>query len=84
MILSAGTMKLDATARCEVEEFFKQCPPFVFSSREHETYEAFGKYATNAYDGICFSFFTPDYYAPCKIEFGQLYWISNCDKIIEP
>lgn len=30
MILSAGTMKLDATARCEVEEFFKQCPPFVF------------------------------------------------------
>lgn len=84
MILSAGTMKLDTTARCEVEEFFKQCPPFVFSSREHETYEAFGKYATNAYDGICFSFFTPDYYAPCKIDFGQPYWISNFDKIIEP
>ena len=84
MILSAGTMKLDDIARCEVEEFFKECPPYIFSSREHETYEAFGRYATNAYDGICFSFFTSDYYSPCKINFGKPYWISNFDKIIEP
>lgn len=76
--------KLDDMARREVEEFFKECPPFVFSSREHETYETYGKYATNAYDGICFSFFTPDYYSPCKIDFGKPYWISNFDKIIEP
>lgn len=84
ILLSAGTMKLDDTARREVEEFFKECPPYIFTSRERETYVAFGKYAINAYDGICFSFFTPDYYAPCKINFGQPYWISNFDKIIEP
>ena len=84
MILSAGTMKLDETSKSEVLDFFKKCPPFVFSSRERETYENFGKYAVNAYDGICFSFFTPDYYTPCHIEFGQPYWISNFDKIVEP
>lgn len=84
MILSAGTMKLDDVARREIEDFFKECPPYIFSSREHETYEAYGKYAKNAYDGICFSFFTPDYYSPCKIDFEKPYWISNFDKVIEP
>lgn len=84
MIVSAGTMKLDETSKKEIIEFFKECPPYVFSSRERETYESFGKYAVNAYDGICFSFFAPDYYAPCKIDFSQPYWISNFDKIVEP
>ena len=84
MIVSAGTMKLDETSKKEIIEFFKECPPYVFSSRERETYESFGKYAVNAYNGICFSFFAPDYYAPCKIDFSQPYWISNFDKIAEP
>ena len=84
MILSAGTMKLDKDSQNEIIEFFKECPPYVFSSRERDTYDNFGKYAVNAYDGICFSFFTPDYYAPCIIDFGQPYWISNFDKITEP
>lgn len=84
MILSAGTMKLDDNAKHEVETFFKDCPPYVFSSRERETYDAFGKYALNSYDGICFSFFTPEYYPPCEIDFEKPYWISNFDKIIEP
>ena len=59
-------------------------PAICFSSRERETYDEFSRYAINSYDGICFSFFTPDYYSPCKIDFGQPYWISNFDKIIEP
>lgn len=84
IILSAGTMKLDEAAKLEVEDFFKKYPPYIFSSRDHETYEMFGKYATNAYDGICFSFFTPDYYSPCKIDFGCPFLVLNFDKIIEP
>lgn len=84
IILSAGTMKLDEASKKEVQAFFQECPPYVFSSRERETYDTFGKYAVKAYNGICFSFFAPDYYTPCQIDFGQPYWISNFDKIIEP
>ena len=84
IILSAGTMKLDESSEQEVISFFKECPPYIIVSREHETYEAYGKYAMNSYDGICFSFFTPDYYSPCGIDLGKSYWVSNFDKIIEP
>lgn len=84
MILSAGTMKLDENSKAAIKDFFEECPPFVLSSRERETYDEFGKYAVHAYDGICFAFFTPDYYTPCKIDFDRPYWISNFDKIIEP
>lgn len=84
MILSAGVMKLDAESKTEIETFFKECPPFIFSSRETETYKAFGKYAEHAYDGICYSFFAPDYYAPCVIDKEHPYWVCNFDKIGEP
>lgn len=84
MILSAGVMKLGAEERREVEAFFKACPPFIFSSRETDTYHAFGKYAKHAYDGICFSFFCSDYYAPCGMDQGRPYWVCNFDKIGEP
>lgn len=84
MILSCGTMKLDAASKIEIKKFFDACPPYIFTSREADTYQAFGSHAINAYDGICFSFFAPDYYSPCKVDFGRPYWISNFDKIIEP
>ena len=84
IILSAGIMKLDDDSRREVEEFFTSCPPHIFVSRETSTYDAFGKYADQSYDGVCFSFFAPDYYTPCGIDLGDPYWVCNFDKISEP
>ena len=82
IILSAGMMKLDDKSLSKCQEFFKQHPPFVFVSREKKTFETFGKYAKHAYDGICFSFFAPDYYHPSEIE--KRYITLNFDKISEP
>jgi len=84
MILSAGVMKLGEEDKKKVEAFFDECPPFILTSRETSTYMAFGKYAINAYDGICFSFFAPDYYNPCGIDWEHPYWVCNFDKINEP
>lgn len=82
VILSAGLMKMDDDSLKECQGFFKQHPPFALSTRDRKTYEAFSEYADHAYDGICFSFFTPDYYHPCQIE-GNFITL-NFDKISEP
>lgn len=84
MILSAGTMKLDKDSREAVKAFFKECPPFILSSRDSSVYEEFGQYATHAYDGICFSFFVSDLYAPSKMSGLGDYIVCNFDKIGEP
>ena len=62
IILSAGMMKMTQETFKECNEFFEKHPPYIFVSRERATFDAFGCYADNAYDGICFAFFAPDYY----------------------
>lgn len=82
IILSAGMMKMTEESVEECKAFFEQHPPFILSSRDHKTYETFGKYAEHAYDGICFSFFTPDYYHSAPIT--EKFITMNFDKIQEP
>ncbi len=82
IILSAGMMKMTEDSLKECQTFFEQHPLFILSSRDHKTYEAFGKYAEHAYDGICFSFFTPDYYHSAPIT--EKFITMNFDKIQEP
>lgn len=83
-ILSAGMMKMNDTAREECKAFFEKYPPYVLCTRDIETFSTFGKYADNAYDGICFSFFAPEYYQPCQIVEQEPFWVLNFDKMREP
>ncbi len=82
ILLSAGMMKMNASALSECKDFFSSHPPYVLCSREKSTYDEFGKYADHSYNGICFSFFAPDYYHPAK--FDEKYFTLNFDKICEP
>lgn len=82
ILLSAGMMKMNAEAFESCSKFFEEHPPYILTSREKSTFDTFGKYADNAYDGICFSFFAPDYYSPCGM--GEKYFVFNFDKIAEP
>lgn len=81
--LSAGMMKMNEEALQQCKEFFSQHPPYILSSRERKTFDTFGNYAIHAYDGICFAFFAPDYYTPCKMIGGKNI-VLNFDKISEP
>ncbi len=83
MILSAGMMKYDDEVIEECKEFFRECPPYVLTSRETKTYDIFKDYATYAYDGVCFAFFVPDAYKPLKTDIGKNV-VLNFDKIPEP
>lgn len=82
VILSAGMMKMTEDSINECQAFFEKHPLYVLSSRDHKTFENFGKYAEHAYDGICFSFYTPDYYHPAPIT--EKFITMNFDKIQEP
>ena len=82
MILSAGMMKMTEDSLKECCSFFEQHPPYILSTRDRKTYETFGNYAEHAYDGICFSFFTPEYYHSALI--ADKFITLNFDKIPEP
>ena len=82
VILSAGMMKMTEDSLAATRAFFEEHPPYVFSSRDRNTYEIFGKYTERAYDGICFSFFAPDYYHPARV--NEKFLTMNFDKIAEP
>ncbi len=82
LILSAGMMKMDQKSLIACREFFKQHPSFVLCSRDRSTLESFGDLAECSYDGICYSFFAPDYYNPCGID--AKYITFNFDKTAEP
>lgn len=84
MLLSAGIMKLNNDEEHQLVEFFKECPPHVLTTRDSGVFEKFSKYAVHAYDGICFSFFAPDFYKPCSMKSLQPYIALNFDKIDEP
>ena len=84
MILSAGIMKLNSQEKQEIKEFFKEYPPYAFSSRDETAYDEFGSFAKHAYNGICFSFFVPEYYSPSGLSGMDPYVVYNFDKIDEP
>lgn len=84
MLLSAGVMKLSSGESDSIKDFFRECPPYILSSRDETTYEQFGQYAVHAYNGICFSFFAPDYYTPAGMNGLNPYVVYNFDKINEP
>ncbi len=84
MLLSAGTMKLDGESKKQIISFFADYPPYILVSREEAVYNDFGLYADHAYNGICFSFFAPDYYSFASMHNIKPYIICNFDKIGEP
>ncbi len=84
IILSAGTMKLNEEDCNAIKNFFKECQPYALSTRDQSTYDAFSSFARHSYNGICFSFFTPDCYSPAGLTRLSPYVVYNFDKIMEP
>lgn len=82
IILSAGMMKMTEDALKECMTFFKEHPPYILVSRDFETFSSFGEFADKSYNGICFSFFAPEFYSPAKL--NENYMTFNFDKILEP
>ena len=84
ILLSTGMMKMTEDAFRDIKLFFMEYPPFAFSSRDEDTYNEFGSFAKHSYNGICFSFFSNNYFNPAGLKDMSPYIIYNFDKICEP
>ncbi len=64
-------------------EFLKKYPPFILSSRDYPTYEAFKDVATFTHAGLDSAFFVPRAYQPFKLQ-TRPYVAMNFDRWLEP
>jgi len=85
ILLGMGMMDYDKESVGKYREFLKQYRPYIFVSRDNETFEKLSDLAESSYNGIDFGFFISDVYNPVGIsgEKGKRI-ILNFDKMPEP
>jgi len=85
IFLGIGAMNYEDQNIKNYRNFLKRFKPYVFISRDHETFEKLGDLATYAYDGIDFGFFMTDVYKPLGFNSKTSDFIAlNFDKTPEP
>lgn len=65
------------------KRYLKRNPPFLFISRDSETFKHFFHLAKYSYDGIDSAFFLPEVFSPIEIDLPP-YIIFNFNKYTEP
>jgi hypothetical protein len=83
MILSAGMMDYGAGLVERSRHWLARLKPYVFTTRDEETYHNFADLAEYAFNGIDVAFFVSDFYTPVPLEIGE-YVVLNFDRIPEP
>lgn len=83
IVMAAGMMKYDKDTIANARRLMADCPPFVFTTRDTETYDALGDLAEHAFDGIDVATFISDLFPPINHDLGD-YMVLNFDQIPEP
>jgi hypothetical protein len=83
LVLAAGMMRYDDRTVQVTREILSKAPPFLFTSRDTETYERLGDLAEHAYDGIDVATFVADLFEPVPTDLPP-YVVLNFDQIPEP
>ena len=83
MVLAAGMMKYDPDTVARSRTMLERTPPYLFTTRDTETYEALGDIAEHAYDGIDVATFVSDLFTPTTSDLPP-YVALNFDQIPEP
>jgi hypothetical protein len=83
IVLAAGMMQYDEDTVKLSRRILKEVRPFIFTTRDTETYEALGDLAEHAYDGIDVATFVSDAFRPVPVELPP-YLTFNFDQIPEP
>ena len=82
--LGVGAMRYEPEYIEQYRAFLKKFPPFLFVSRDDESYEKLGDLAHFGYNGIDLAFFIPDYFPISGFANLPPYVAFNFDKIPEP
>lgn len=83
IVLAAGMMQYDDQTVGTVREMLAKSPPWIFTTRDSETYQALGDTAEHAYDGIDVATFVSDLFPPVPHDLDE-YVVLNFDQIPEP
>lgn len=84
IFLGVGAMRYEPEYVEQYRTFLKKFPPYLFVSRDNESYEKLGDLAQFAYDGIDMAFFIPDFFPIAGFANLPPYVALNFDKIPEP
>lgn len=85
ILLGVAAMKYSDELMAQYRAFLKKYPPYLLTSRDHESYLKLGEMAQHAYDGIDYGFFVSDVYQP--VGFGNRlkdFIALSFDKVPEP
>lgn len=83
IFIGAGMMRYNEDEIKCCRSLLRETPPFIFATRDKDTYHKFADLALNSYDGIDPAFFVSDVFTPIPINFNN-YIIFNFDQIPEP
>lgn len=83
IVLAAGMMQYDKDTIALSRRLMSECPPYMFTTRDTETYEALGDLAAHAYDGVDVATFVPEVFPKVATDLGP-YIVLNFDQIPEP
>jgi hypothetical protein len=82
--LSAGSSHYSEDEIKDVRSFLKEYPPYVISTRDKYSYDAYHDLAKFAHDGICSAFFSAFHYAGYDTPALGKYMIMNFEEANEP
>lgn len=83
IVLSAGMMDYSAESVHRCRELLSEVPPFIFTTRDSETYHHFADIPEYSYDGIDTALFVSDFFQPPTVTMDE-YVVFNFDKWPEP
>jgi len=83
IILAAGMMQYDDATIGLARRLLSECPPWIFTTRDRQTYDALGDLAEHAYDGIDVATFVSDLFPRVPTDLPP-YVVLNFDQIPEP
>jgi len=83
LLIGVGQYGYDQREVKLCRDLLGQYPPYVFVSRDHQTYESFRDVAEFSYDGIDGAYFTPEVFQPVRTDLPP-YVVLNFDKTPEP
>ena len=82
-VLAAGMMQYDQPTVDRCKRLLDEIQPFVFTTRDRETYELLGGSAQHAFDGVDVATFVSDLHKPFPTDLPP-YLVLNFDQIPEP
>lgn len=83
IILAAGMMQYDPATVASARSLLEAARPWIFTTRDSETFEAVGDIPEHAYDGIDVATFVTDLFPPVPTNLPP-YMVMNFDQIPEP